>query len=66
MKIARGDNDFPLALGDRKPVTTIAARCLDRGLHRLCARVHRQARIEAGEICELLAEEPEIVRMIGP
>ena len=65
MEIPRGDNNFRFAGGDRKPVITITARGLDRGLDRLRAGVHRQARIEPGETRELLAKRPEIIRMIG-
>ena len=65
MEIPRGDNNLRLAGGDRKPVITITARGLDRGLDRLLAGVHRQARIEPGEPREFLAKRSEIIRMIG-
>ena len=65
MEIPRRDNNLRLAGGDRKPVIAITARGLDRGLDRLRARVHRQARIEPGEPREFLAKRPEIIRMIG-
>ena len=55
MEIPRGNN-FRFAAGDRKPVITITARGLDRGLDRLRAGVHRQARIEPGEPREFLAK----------
>src|SRR5437588_11418358 len=53
MEIPRGDDNLRFAGRNRKPVVTITARGLDRGLDRLCAGVHRQARIEPGETRKL-------------
>ena len=65
MEIVRGDDDFRFAFGDRKTVVTIAARRLDRRLDRLRAGVHGKAGVKPGKPRELLAEEPEIIRIIG-
>ncbi len=65
MEIIFGDDDLGLVFRNSQPVIAIAPRGLDRRLDGFRARIHRQAGVEPGEPCEILAESAEIIRVIG-
>jgi hypothetical protein len=66
VEVVGGDDDLGLAVGHALDLVAPFAHRLDGALDRLGARVHRQDLVAAGQLCDLLVEQRQLVVAKGP